>query len=124
MATAIVVRNNGELVRGVNRALDVTVSALQVAVTVALGLANQKIVLDKVTALNATTTGLIAGTAERLRTQGLLTSRWEDPSIAEEAGRPRRRLYTVTAAGAAALERAPAAEGAERDADGSGLQPA
>jgi uncharacterized protein YaaN involved in tellurite resistance len=70
LATAIVMRNNLELVRGVDRSLDVTVSALQVAVTVALGLANQKIVLDKVTALNKTTSDLISGTAERLRTQG------------------------------------------------------
>ncbi len=70
LATAMVMRNNTELVRGVNRAIDVTVSALQVAVTVALALANQKIVLDKVTAINETTSSLISGTAERLRTQG------------------------------------------------------
>ncbi len=70
LAIEIIARNNKELVRGVNRALDVTVSALQVAVTVALGLAHQKIVLDKVTALNTTTSDLIGGTAERLRQQG------------------------------------------------------
>jgi uncharacterized protein YaaN involved in tellurite resistance len=70
LATAIIVRNNIELVRGVNRALDVTVSALHVAVSVALALANQKMVLDKVTAINKTTSDLIAGTAERLKTQG------------------------------------------------------
>ncbi|MDX1431649.1 MAG: toxic anion resistance protein [Gammaproteobacteria bacterium] len=70
LAVAIVMRNNSELIRGVDRSLDVTVSALQVAVTVALGLANQKIVLDKVSALNQTTSDLISGTAERLRTQG------------------------------------------------------
>ena len=70
LATALVMRNNTELVRGVNRAVDVTVSALQVAVTVALALANQRIVLDKINAINATTSDLISGTAERLRTQG------------------------------------------------------
>jgi uncharacterized protein YaaN involved in tellurite resistance len=70
LATAMVMRNNTELVRGVNRALDVTVSALQVAVTVALALANQKMVLDKVSAINEATSSLISGTAERLRTQG------------------------------------------------------
>jgi len=43
---------------------------LQVAVTLALALANQKIVLSKVQAVNETTDRLIAGTAERLRTQG------------------------------------------------------
>lgn len=70
LATELVVRNNKELMRGVDRALAVTVNALQVAVTVALALANQKIVLDKVTALSETTSSLIANTAERLKTQG------------------------------------------------------
>ncbi|MDH3247511.1 MAG: toxic anion resistance protein [Acidimicrobiia bacterium] len=70
LATELIIRNNKELVRGVNRAIDVTVSALQVAVTVALALAHQKIVLDKVEAINATTSDIIAGTAERLRQQG------------------------------------------------------
>lgn len=70
LTTEIVIRNNKELIRGVNRAINVTVSALQVAVTLALALANQKIVLEKVQAITATTEGLIAGTAERLKTQG------------------------------------------------------
>jgi uncharacterized protein YaaN involved in tellurite resistance len=70
LASAIVMRNNSELVRGVNRALDVTISALNVAVTTALALANQQIVLDKVQAVNRTTSDLISGTAKKLRTQG------------------------------------------------------
>lgn len=70
LATGLVMRNNQELVRGVNRSLDVTVGALNVAVTTALALANQKIVLDKVSAVNRTTSDLIRGTAERLRKQG------------------------------------------------------
>lgn len=70
LATELIIRNNRELIRGVNRAVDVTVSALQVAVTVALALAHQKIVLDKIEALNTTTSELIRGTAERLREQG------------------------------------------------------
>lgn len=71
VATELIIRNNTELVRGVNRALNVTVTALQVAATVALALANQKIVLDKLSAVNQTTSDLIAGTAARLRTQGV-----------------------------------------------------
>lgn len=70
LAIEMIIRNNIELVRGVDRAVNVTVSALQVAVTLALALANQKIVLQKVQAVNETTDNLIAGTAERLRTQG------------------------------------------------------
>ncbi len=71
LAMEILIRNNKELIRGVDRALNVTVSALQVAVTVALALADQQIVLDKVQALSKTTTDLIAGTAARLKTQGV-----------------------------------------------------
>jgi uncharacterized protein YaaN involved in tellurite resistance len=70
LAMEIIIRNNKELIRGVNRALNVTVNALRVAVTVALALADQQIVLEKVTALNQTTNELIANTAQRLRTQG------------------------------------------------------
>ena len=70
LAMEIVIRNNKELIRGVNRALNVTIHALRVAVTVALALADQKIVLEKVQALSATTSNLIANTAERLKTQG------------------------------------------------------
>lgn len=73
LATALVIRNNEELVRGVDRSLDVTVSALNVAVTTALALADQKIVLDKVGALKRTTSDLISGTAERLQSQGAET---------------------------------------------------
>lgn len=66
----VIIRNNKELIRGVNRATNVTVNALQVGVTLALALANQKIVLEKIQAVNKTTDDLIAGNAARLRQQG------------------------------------------------------
>ena len=59
MAIDLIIRNNVELMRGVDRAINVTVSALQVAVTLALALANQRIVLEKVQAVNETTDKLI-----------------------------------------------------------------
>jgi uncharacterized protein YaaN involved in tellurite resistance len=71
LTTELVIRNNKELIRGVARANNVTVNALQVAVTLALALANQKIVLEKIQAMTETTENLIAGTAERLKTQGV-----------------------------------------------------
>ncbi|MEY6434271.1 toxic anion resistance protein [Thioalkalicoccus limnaeus] len=71
LALEVVIRNNRELMRGVDRAINVTVSALNVAVTVALALANQRLVLDHVEALNTTTSDLIAGTSRALRTQGV-----------------------------------------------------
>lgn len=71
LITEIIIRNNRELIRGVNRAINVTVVALQVAIACALALAHQKIVLDKIEALNQTTSSLIEHTAERLKTQGV-----------------------------------------------------
>jgi uncharacterized protein YaaN involved in tellurite resistance len=67
----IIKRNNKELIRGVSRALGVTVNALQIAITLSLALANQKIVLEKIEAVNKTTDDLIGRTAEKLKTQGV-----------------------------------------------------
>ena len=67
--------------------------------------------------------GTLYKALDRMEKAGLLESRWEDPLIAANAGRPRRRLYQVTAAGEAALantraEAAPQPAKLER-----GLQP-
>lgn len=70
LAIELIIRNNRELVRGVDRALNVTLSALRVAVNVALALTNQKLVLDHIDALNDTTNQMIAETASALRRQG------------------------------------------------------
>jgi len=70
LATELIIRNNRELVRGVDRAQNVTVYALQVAATVAMALAHQKNAIDKIEAINETTSELISHTAEQLRTQG------------------------------------------------------
>lgn len=71
MAIEIIIRNNKELIKGVGRGKNVTVNALNVAVTVALALANQKIVLDKIDAVNKVTNELIGNTARQLKTQGV-----------------------------------------------------
>ena len=70
LAIELIARNNKELIRGVNRSLSVTMNALRVAVTVALALADQKLVLEKVQAVGRTTSDLISHTAARLKTQG------------------------------------------------------
>lgn len=70
LASELIIRNNRELVRGVNRALNVTAAALQVAATVALALESQKRVLEKIETTGRATSDLIAGTAARLKTQG------------------------------------------------------
>ncbi|WP_342549490.1 toxic anion resistance protein [Paenibacillus sp. FSL P2-0089] len=70
MAIEVVIRNNKELIRGVDRARNVTVSALKISVTVASALYNQKIVLQKIELLNQTTDNLISGTSRMLKEQG------------------------------------------------------
>jgi uncharacterized protein YaaN involved in tellurite resistance len=70
MAMEVVMRNNKELIRGVDRARNVTVSALKISVTVASALYNQQIVLKKIELLNQTTDNLISGTSRMLKTQG------------------------------------------------------
>ncbi|MFD1775398.1 toxic anion resistance protein [Paenibacillus rhizophilus] len=70
MAIEVVIRNNKELIRGVDRARNVTISALKISVTVASALYNQKIVLKKIELLNQTTNNLISGTSKMLKDQG------------------------------------------------------
>ena len=69
MALDLIRKNNLELIKGVDRATTTTVSALRTAVTVAQALANQKLVLQQIEALNETTNSLIANTAKMMRQQ-------------------------------------------------------
>ncbi|MBR4448435.1 toxic anion resistance protein [Methanobrevibacter sp.] len=66
----VIRRNNKELIRGVNRAKNVTVSALRTGVMVASALYDQKIVMDKITILNKTTENIIESTSHMLKEQG------------------------------------------------------
>ena len=66
----VIRRNNKELIRGVNRANTVTVSALRTGVMVASALYDQKIVMDKITILNQTTENIIETTSHMLKEQG------------------------------------------------------
>ncbi|MFX4272909.1 toxic anion resistance protein [Propionibacteriaceae bacterium Y1685] len=67
LAIDIIIKNNIELIKGVDRATTTTVSALRTAVVVAQALGNQKLVLDQITALNTTTSDMIQRTSEMLR---------------------------------------------------------
>lgn len=55
-------------------------------------------------------TGLTSGTVypalDRLETAGYLRSKWESEDVAHAEGRPARRYFTLTAAGAAVLRAA------------------
>ncbi|MFB9314177.1 toxic anion resistance protein [Nocardioides plantarum] len=67
LAIDIIIKNNIELIKGVDRASTTTISALRTAVIVAQALGNQKLVLDQISALNTTTSGMIQRTSEMLR---------------------------------------------------------
>jgi uncharacterized protein YaaN involved in tellurite resistance len=69
LALDMVRKNNLELIKGVDRATTTTVSALRTAVIVAQALANQKLVLDQINALNTTTSNLIESTSAMLKKQ-------------------------------------------------------
>lgn len=71
LAIDIIIKNNIELIKGVDRATTTTVSALRTAVLVAQALNNQKLVLDQITALNTTTSNMIASTSKLLREQSV-----------------------------------------------------
>ncbi|MDY0913453.1 toxic anion resistance protein [Rathayibacter festucae] len=69
LAIDVVIKNNVELIKGVDRATTTTVSALRTAVIVAQALANQRLVLDQITALNTTTSNMIEATSRMLAEQ-------------------------------------------------------
>ena len=72
LAIDIIIKNNIELIKGVDRASTTTISALRTAVIVAQALGNQKLVLDQITALNTTTSEMIKRTSEMLKENSAL----------------------------------------------------
>ena len=69
MSLDLIRQNNIELIKGVDRALMTTVSALQTAMVVAQALSNQKLVLNQVKMINQTTEELILSTSKMLNQQ-------------------------------------------------------
>ncbi len=85
IAMEIIRRNNRELIRSVDRAKLVTVAALRTAVTVAGALYDQKIVLEKIKALNEETNRMITATSTMLKEQGAEIQRQsEEANISPE----------------------------------------
>ena len=67
------------------------------------GFAVAKRIADGEGSQKLTAHGTLYKALARMEDARLLSSRWEDHEAAEEAGRPRRRLYRITSAGQAAL---------------------
>jgi uncharacterized protein YaaN involved in tellurite resistance len=74
LAIDLIRKNNLELIKGVDRATTTTISALRTAIIVAQALANQRLVLDQITALNTTTSNMIESTAKLLASQSVAIS--------------------------------------------------
>lgn len=72
MAIELVRKNNKELIRSIDRAKMVTVNALRTAVTIASAMYDQKIVLEKVSALNTTTDKIMLTTTSMSRKQSTM----------------------------------------------------
>ncbi|WP_344100152.1 toxic anion resistance protein [Myceligenerans crystallogenes] len=90
LALDVVRKNNAELVKGVERATTTTVSALRTAVIVSQALANQKLVLDQIDALSATTSNIIVATSEMLKQNSA--------RVAEQATNPSVSLQSLETA--------------------------
>ena len=69
LALDMIRKNNLELIKGVDRATTTTIAALRTAVMVSQALSSQKLVLDQINALNATTSSLIESTSIMLKRQ-------------------------------------------------------
>jgi uncharacterized protein YaaN involved in tellurite resistance len=67
MAIDMIRRNNLELIKGVDRATTTTVSALRTAVLVAQAVNGQKLLLERISALNSAASKAMTGMAGRIR---------------------------------------------------------
>lgn len=90
MALGVIEKNNDELIKGVDRASQTTVHALQVAVMISQALATQKQVLGQINAVNKTTEHMIAANSSMLRQQGAdihkqATSAAIDPEVIKKS---------------------------------------
>jgi uncharacterized protein YaaN involved in tellurite resistance len=85
LALDLLRRNNDELIRGVERAVSTTVSALRIALIISGALAHQRDVQDEIDALGSTTEGLIRANASLLALQSEDIRRASsDPAIGVE----------------------------------------
>ena len=71
IAFEVLIRNNEELIRGVTRCREVALPALRIGVTTAVALANQKIVIEKIEAIDKMAGDMLEYNATLLRTQGV-----------------------------------------------------
>lgn len=70
------------------------------------GFALAKEIATQVRSRSLTAYGTLYRALDRLAGMGLVEAEWEDPQVAADEGRPRRRLYRITPNGEAAVREA------------------
>ena len=81
----LLIRNNDELIKGVERSVTITTVALSVGVTAQFALNKQRMVLDAVKGTKEITEKILLGNAETLKTQGVeIQKAATEPTIAVE----------------------------------------
>jgi len=81
----LLIRNNDELIKGVERSVTITTVALSVGVTAQFALNKQRIVLEAVKGTKEITEKILMGNAETLKTQGVEIQKGAtEPTIAVE----------------------------------------
>jgi uncharacterized protein YaaN involved in tellurite resistance len=81
----MLMRNNDELIKGVERSVTITTVALSVGVTAQFALNKQRMVLEAVKGTKEVTEKILMGNAETLRTQGIeIQKAATEPTIAVE----------------------------------------
>jgi uncharacterized protein YaaN involved in tellurite resistance len=81
----LLIRNNEELIKGVERSVTITTVALSVGVTAQFALNKQRIVLEAVKGTKEITEKILIGNAETLKTQGVEIQKGAtEPTIAVE----------------------------------------
>jgi uncharacterized protein YaaN involved in tellurite resistance len=81
----LLIRNNEELIKGVERSVTITTVALSVGVTAQFALNKQRIVLEAVKGTKEITEKILLGNAETLKTQGVEIQKGaSEPTIAVE----------------------------------------
>jgi len=71
IALDILIENNKELIKGVERTKNVAIPVLSIGFTIATGLANQKKVIDTISTVNKSTSDIMLQNANMLKTQGV-----------------------------------------------------
>jgi DNA-binding PadR family transcriptional regulator len=116
-------RKDGALVPLEVSILEAALELRERGVTEAHGFLLAKELRDGRQARRLTAYGTLYKALDRLERAGHLSSRWEDPQLAADEGRPRRRFYRLTLSGEAAHAEALAAERADTLPRSAAVQP-